>query len=70
MLTISSTMLTMNPDSSDVAELFIMWTVLEGPGDTSRLGDSEPASQDWGLTEPLRNEPDFDLIRTSVFVNN
>ena len=63
-------MLTMNPDSRDVAELFMMWTVLEVPGDTSRLGDSEPASQDWGLTEPLRNEPDLDLIRTSMNVYN
>ena len=63
-------MLTMNPDSRDVAELFMMWTVLEFPGDTSRLGDSEPASQDWGLTEPLRNEPDLDLIRTSMNVYN
>ena len=63
-------MLTMNPDSRDVAELFMMWTVLEVPGDTSRLGDSEPASQDWGLTEPLRNEPDLDLIRTSMSVYN
>ena len=65
-----SSMLTMNPDSRDVAELFMMWTVLEVPGDTSRLGDSEPASQDWGLTEPLRNEPDLDLIRTSMSVYN
>ena len=63
-------MLTMNPDSRDVAELFMMWTVLEVPGDTSRLGDSEPASQDWGLTEPLRNEPDLDLIRTTMSVYN
>ena len=63
-------MLTMNPDSRDVAELFMMWTVLEVPGDTSKLGDSEPASQDWGLTEPLRNEPDLDLIRTSMSVYN
>ena len=63
-------MLTMNPDSRDVAELFMMWTVLEVPGDTSKLGDSEPASQDWGLTEPLRNEPDLDLIRTSMSVFN
>ena len=61
-------MLTMNPDSRDVAELFMMWTVLEVPGDTSKLGDSEPASQDWGLTEPLRNEPDLDLIRTTMSV--
>ena len=60
----------MNPDSRDVAELFMMWTVLEVPGDTSKLGDSEPASQDWGLTEPLRNEPDLDLIRTSMSVYN
>ena len=62
----------MNPDSSDVAELFMMWPVWEVPGDTSEHGDSDPASQpprDWGLTEPLRNEPDLDLIRTCVSVN-
>ena len=56
-------MLTMNPDSSDVAELFMMWTVCGAPGDTRRQGDSDSA-RDWGLTEPLRNEPDLDLIRT------
>ena len=57
----------MNPDSRDVAELFMMWTLWEVPGDTREQGDSDPASQppkDWGLTEPLRNEPDLDLIRT------
>ena len=56
--------ITMKPDSREVAEVFMMWTVCEAPGDT-RPGDSLPVSQqnmDWGLTEPLRNEPDFDLI--------
>ena len=62
----------MNPDSRDVAELFMMWIVWEVPGDTREHGDSSPASQpprDWRLTEPLRNEPDLDLIRNCVNVN-
>ena len=59
--------LTRKPDSSEVAEVFIMLAVLD-----SVPGDSWTASQpqDCGLTDPLRKEPDLDLNKAKVTLDS